>query len=266
MIRVATHAIIACALLLLAPAAIAAASGTGGDTAGPAVAAASDLRFALEEILAGYVPTPGGAVRVTYGSSGNLARQIEQGAPFELFLSADEAYVLRLAERGLTRDRGTLCGIGRIALFVPDGSALRVDPALEDLARGLADGRAGRIAIANPAHAPYGRAAEQALRKLGLWEAISPRLVLGENVAQAAQFAASGNADAGIIAWSLALAPPMQARGRAALLPASLHDPLRQRMVLIRGASRDAERLYEHLQSPAARAILARYGFELPGD
>jgi molybdate transport system substrate-binding protein len=265
MLRRTPFAGLACVLALLAPVAVAAERVTGA-IAGPAVAAASDLTFALEEILAGFKATQGIEVRVTYGSSGNLARQVEQGAPFELFLSADEAYVFRLADRGLTRDRGTLYGVGRIALFVPEGSALRADPALEDLARRLADGSVGRIAIANPAHAPYGRAAEQALRRLGLWEAVSPRLVLGENVSQAAQFAASGNADGGIIAWSLALAPPLQARGRAALLPESLHDPLRQRMVLIRGATRDAERLYEHLQSPAARAILARYGFELPGD
>lgn len=265
MIRRTSLAILACVLALLAPVAVAAERGTG-TTAGPAVAAASDLTFALQEIVAGFTATQGIEVRVTYGSSGNLARQIEQGAPFDLFLSADETYVFRLADRGLTRDRGALYGVGRIALFVPEGSALRADPRLEDLARRLADGSVGRIAIANPAHAPYGRAAEQALRRLGLWEAVGPRLVLGENVSQAGQFAASGNADAGIIAWSLALSPPLQARGRAVLLPESLHEPLSQRMVRVRGASLAAERLYEHLQSPAARAILVRHGFELPGD
>ena len=241
------------------------AAGSAHDDA-PRVAAASDLKFALDEIMADFRRETGFEVRVTYGSSGNFARQIEQGAPYDLFLSADEALVFRLADRALTRDRGTLYAIGRIALYAPHDSPLEPDPAMEHLARRLADGSSGRIAIANPSHAPYGRAAEQALRKLGLWDRIAPRLVLGENVAQAAQFAASGNTDGGIIAYSLALAPALGERGRFALLPESLHAPLRQRMVLTRQATPQARRLYEYLQSPAARAILGRYGFVLPED
>ena len=208
----------------------------------------------------------GSASRVTYGSSGNLARQIAQGAPYELFLSADEQYVQWLADRDLTRGDGDLYAIGRIAIFAPHGSPLRPDERLSHLARRLSDGTAGRLAIANPEHAPYGRAAEQALRSLGLWEAVRPHLVLGENVAQAAQFAASGNADGGLIAYSLALAPELRRRGSFALIPDVLHAPLRQRMVLLAGASPAAERFYEYLRSPAGRAILARYGFALPGE
>jgi molybdate transport system substrate-binding protein len=232
----------------------------------PAVAAASDLKFALDEIVAGFSRDTGIAVRVTYGSSGNFARQIAQGAPYELFLSADESFVMQLADRGMTLDRGTLYAIGRIALYAPNESPLVPDPRLLDLTRRVRDGSSGRIAIANPEHAPYGRAAEQALRSVGLWDAIAPRLVLGENVAQAAQFAASGNADGGIIAYSLALAPPLRERGRFALLPESLHAPLRQRMALTVRASPGAQRLYEYLQLPAARAILERHGFALPED
>jgi molybdate transport system substrate-binding protein len=232
----------------------------------PLVAAAADLKFALDEVIAQFRRDSGQIVRVTYGSSGNFSRQIVQGAPYELFLSADEHFVEVLAARGLTRGRGELYGIGRIVVFAPEGSPLHPDPRLEHLARRLAEGTAGRLAIASPEHAPYGRAAEQALRSLGLWDAARPRLVLGENVAQAAQFAASGNADGGIIAYSLALAPELRRRGSFALIPESLHEPLRQRMVLLAGASQEAERFYDYLRSPAARAILASYGFTLPGD
>jgi len=228
------------------------------------VAAASDLQFALDEIVARFERDTGLDVRVTYGSSGNFARQIEQGAPFEIFLSADEAYALTLVGRGLARGRGDLYALGRIVLFVPHGSALRLDANLEHFAARLASGTSGRFAIANPDHAPYGRAAEQALRTLGLWDAALPRLLYGENVAQAAQFAASGNADGGIIAYSLALAPALRSRGTFVLLPERLHEPLRQRMVLLERASPTAERLYDYLRSPASRAVFERYGFVRP--
>ncbi len=263
--------LLACAALPIAVAALAPRSATAqseapASTATPLVAAASDLQFALDEIITRFRRETGIAPRVTYGSSGNLSRQIEQGAPFELFLSADEAYVDRLVARGLTRDAGALYAIGRIVLFVPHGSPLEPDPGLKDLAARLASGKSGRLAIANPEHAPYGRAAEQALRSLGVWEAAQPRLLLGENVAQAAQFASSGNADGGIIAYSLALSPALRDRGRFVLLPESLHAPLRQRMVLLKGASPAAVRFHDHLRSRGSRAILSQYGFVLPED
>jgi molybdate transport system substrate-binding protein len=251
-------------LALLATQSVRAQHDAPASTTAPLVAAASDLQFALDEIVRRFERDTGISPRLTYGSSGNFARQIEQGAPFELFLSADEAFVQRLAERGLTRGRGDLYAIGRIVLFVPSGSPLQADPQLADVASRLARGKLGRLAIANPEHAPYGRAAEQALRKFGLWEQVQPHLLLGENVAQAAQFASSGNADGGIIAYSLALGPALRGRGTFALLPESLHAPLRQRMVLLERASPGAVRLYEYLRSPASRAILARYGFLLP--
>lgn len=233
-------------------------------TPAPVVAAAAGLRFALEDLLASFRAGTGIEVRVTYGSSGNLARQIEQGAPFELFLSADERFVLDLSRKGLTRDDGALYAVGRIVLFAPASSPLAVDEQLADLRRRLEQGSLGRFAIANPEHAPYGLAAEQALRSAGLWNAVQPHLVLGENVAQAAQFAASGNADGGIVAYSLVLAPQFGGNGSFVLLPQSLHEPLRQRMVLTRRATAGAEALYAYLRSPASRDILARYGFVLP--
>jgi molybdate transport system substrate-binding protein len=232
----------------------------------PLVAAASDLQFALDEIVRRCQLETGILPRVSYGSSGNFARQIEQGAPFELFLSADESYVARLADLRLTRGDGALYAVGRLVLFTPRGSPLQPDPQLQHLAARLASGESGRLAIANPEHAPYGRAAEQALRSLGLWEAVQPRLLVGENVAQAAQFASSGNADGGIVAYSLALAPTLRDRGTFALLPDTLHAPLRQRMVLLKRASPAAARFYDYLRSPASRAILRQFGFMLPAN
>ncbi len=232
----------------------------------PVVAAASDLKFALEDISASFQRETGRELKLAFGSSGNFARQISQAAPFQLFLSADESYVEALADQGRTVDRGTTYAIGRIVLFAPKGSPLKVDPALVDLKAALADGRVRRFAIANPEHAPYGRAAEQALRARGLWDAIRPLLVLGENVSQAAQFATSGSAQGGIFAYSLALTPSVGGRGSFVLLPSDSHAPLRQRMVLLKDAGDTARRFYAYLQEKPARAIFRRYGFLLPGE
>ena len=232
----------------------------------PVIAAASDLKFALDDLIAAFRGETGREVRVSYGSSGNFYRQILQDAPFQLFLSADEDFVFRLADQGRTADRGRRYAIGRLALFAPNGSAVQVDPDLTDLRRALADGRLSRLAIANPDHAPYGRAAREALERTGLWASAQPRLVLGENVSQAAQFAASGSAQAGLFALSLALAPAFSAAGRHAVVSDALHAPLSQRMVLIRNAGGTARAFYDYLERPAARRVLARYGFALPDD
>ena len=232
----------------------------------PVIAAASDLQFALEEIAEAFEDDTGEAVELTFGSSGNFARQIRQGAPYDMYLSADERFVLDLHEDGFTRDDGVLYALGRIVLFTPHSAPLEADGRLDDLAAALEEGRVTRFAIANPEHAPYGLAAEQALRHRGLWEAITPALVFGENVSQAAQFAATGNTDGGIIAYSLALAPPVAARGAFDLIPEDWHAPLRQRMVLLDGAGAVAERFYAYLQTPPAQVILRRHGFELPEE
>jgi len=232
--------------------------------AAPGIAAASDLKFALDEIARGWSRETGKSVRITYGSSGNFRRQIAEGAPFELFLSADESYVLALAREGRLEDEGTVYAVGRLVLFAPPGSP--VDPArgLEGLAQAARAGAVAKLAIANPAHAPYGRAARQALESAGAWKMLEGRLVLGENVSQAAQFAASGDATAGLFAYSLTFSPAIASRGRFALVPESAHAPLRQRMALVKGAGEDARAFYRHLQEPAARGIFARYGFALP--
>ena len=228
------------------------------------VAAASDLSFALTELAARFEREQGQRVELVFGSSGTFTRQIRDGAPFGLFLSADEAFVEELVAGGLTRDKGTLYAIGRIVLFAPSGSPLIPKDGLDGLARLLAGGRVTRFAIANPEHAPYGRAAEAALRKRGLWTDLQPRLVLGENVSQAAQFATTGNAVGGIVAYSLALAPSLGQRGSFALIPEADHAPLRQRMVLLKRAGPVVERFYRYLQEAPARAILEKHGFSLP--
>jgi molybdate transport system substrate-binding protein len=237
-----------------------------GQGAAPLVAGAADLQFAITEIAARFRAETGQEVRLSLGSSGNITRQIEQGSPVEMFLSADEAFVFRLADGGHSRDRGELYAIGRIVLFTPPGSPLRTADGMEAIRAALEAGQIRRFAIANPEHAPYGRAAEEALRATGLWDRIRPHLVFGENVAQAAQFALAGGSGGGIVAYSLVLAPALGGRGAFQLLPDTLHDPLRQRMVLTRRAGPVAERFYAYMQEPAAREIMRRYGFVLPGE
>ena len=245
---------------------VAAAGAAAFAQSGPSVAAASDLKFALDEIAARFRQQTGKAVRLTYGSSGNFYRQIQQGAPFELFLSADEDYVSRLAREGLTVDAGIRYATGRIVLFVPKGSTVKADPALADLRAALNDGRLRRLAIANPEHAPYGRAARQTLEHEGLWQSLSTRLVLGENVSQAAQFAASGSAQAGIFALSLALSPDFAGKGDYVLIPESRHEPLRQRAVLLKRSGETARAFLLFLQQPAAQEVFRRYGYAPAGD
>ncbi|CAX24300.1 ABC transporter, periplasmic protein; molybdate transporter [Methylorubrum extorquens DM4] len=232
----------------------------------PNVAAAADLKFALDEVGAAFTRDTGKTVALTYGSSGNFLRQIQQGAPFQMFLSADEGFVRQLADAGKTIDGGTLYAIGRIVLFAPKNAPFKVDPELKDFRAALADGRVQKFAIANPEHAPYGVAAEQALRSGGLWDAVQPKLVMGENVAQAAQFASSGSTQGGIFAYSLALSQHVGDLGTFVLLPAESHEPLRQRMVLLKGADETTRAFYAYVQKPAARAIFRKYGFVLPGE
>jgi molybdate transport system substrate-binding protein len=232
----------------------------------PALAAASDLKFALEEITAQFRANTGREVRPVFGSSGNFYRQIEQGAPFQVFMSADERFVYKLADAGKTEDRGHLYGIGRIVLFTRHGSGLKVDAQLAGLKSAVSAGTIRRFAIANPEHAPYGRAAEQALKKAGLWENLRHKLVLGENVSQAAQFAVGGSAEGGVFAYSLALSPQIARLGEYILIPEDMHEPLSQRMALVKGAGETARTFYRYLQEPPARAVFKRYGFGLPDD
>lgn len=248
------------AIPLTGPAAVAAEA--------PAVAAAADLQFALSEIAARFEEETGRRIKLSFGSSGNFTHQIEQGAPFELFLSADETYIFRLADQGVAQDRGALYAIGRVVLFAPHGSSLKIDPGLADLRPALAEGRLRRFALANPEHAPYGRAAREVLKHAGLWPEIEPRLVFGENASQAMQFAASGASQGGIVPLSLSRAPQIAKLGDFALIPADWHEAesLRQRMALMKSAGETARAFYEYLQQPVARQIFVHHGFTLPGE
>lgn len=250
------------AVVLSAPGAATAAA----QEAPPVVAAASDLQFAVVEVAEAFRQETGQEVRLAFGSTGNFARQIREGAPFQMFMAADERFIAELHRDGFTPDAGVLYAVGRIVVKVPPGSSLTADGTLESLRRALAEGRITRFAIANPEHAPYGMRAREALIHAGLWEDIQPFLVLGENVSQAAQFALSGNAEGGIIALSLSLAPQLRDLGAADLIPEEYHQPLRQRMALLNGAGEVAQAFYAYMSQPAARAIMARHGFVLTGE
>jgi molybdate transport system substrate-binding protein len=252
------------ASLILALAVVTAPPGSAAAQRGPLIAAAASLNFALTEIAEQFRTARGTNVEVVFGASGTLTRQIQDGAPFEMFLAADEDFPQRLSAAGLTRDDGTVYAIGRLAIFAPHGSPLTVDAQLDGLARLVKTGASLRFAIANPDVAPYGRAAEAVLRKRRLWNAIRPQLVLGDSVAQAAQFATTGNAVGGLVPYSLVLAPGFADLGAYALVPEADHPPLRQRMVLLRSARAVAEQFYAYMQSDMARATLRKHGFTAP--
>lgn len=223
------------------------------------IAAAADLHHAMDEVLASYRHDhPGAAIDVVYGASGTLTTQIEQGAPFDLFFSADSDYPRQLLAHNQAGGTPTPYGVGHLVLWSAslDMHGVRVAD--------LVQPRFGRIAIANPDHAPYGKRAEQALQHAGLWQTLQPKLVFGENIGQAAQFARSGAAQVGMIALSLALEPGV--KGSYSPVPDSDMQPLVQSFILTRhGADNALARDFEHyVQTPSARRILARYGFSPP--
>jgi molybdate transport system substrate-binding protein len=222
------------------------------------VAAASDLKFALAELGAQFEKQTDLKLAITFGSSGNLARQLEQGLPMDVFLSADEALVFRLTKSGWARDEGVVYGTGRLAWIVPKESKALLSPDLKGLA--IALGESGKLSIANPDHAPYGRAARAALQTAGLWPTLQSRLVLGENVSQATQFVSTGAAQVGLVALSLALAPEVAQRTRHGLVDSALHPPIIQRMALHAKAAVSAQRFYAFLQTDAAKKVLSSHG------
>lgn len=223
------------------------------------VAAASDLRPALEELGARFEEETGTAVTFSFGSSGQLREQIINGAPFDLFASANVEFVDEVidAGRGVTSTKADYAD-GRIVLWAPDGVDL---PASIEA---LTDATVRRIAIANPEHAPYGRAAKEALESAGIYDDVVDRLVFGENISDTFQIARSGNADVGIVAVSLAIADGSDYTP----IPAGLHEPLQQALVVTStGARGDAAASFaEFIGSPRGRDVMVRYGFVLPGE
>jgi molybdate transport system substrate-binding protein len=227
------------------------------------VAAAADLKFAMDELAGQFEKQTGTKVEVTYGSSGNFLSQLRNGAPFDLFFSADIEYPRKLEAQGLA-EPGTLCeyAVGRIAIWAPADS--KVDVNTQGW-KALLDARVQKIAIANPEHAPYGKAGVAALQKAGIYEQVKAKLVYGENISQAAQFVQSGNAQAGIIARSLAVSPAMK-EGKSWEIPAEWHPPIEQGAIVLKDAkNKDAAReLLKFVRSDAGRALLAKYGFAPP--
>jgi molybdate transport system substrate-binding protein len=230
------------------------------------VAAAADLSTALPEIVATYTKKTGQTVRLSFGSSGNLVNQIRNGAPFDIFFSADEEYPKQLIADGLAfKDTLYRYAVGQLVLFAPSDSPL-------DLSKlgmnALLDPSVKKISIANPAHAPYGRAAEAALKHFAIYDQVAAKLVFGENVSQAAQFVESGNAQAGLIALSHALAPAMKDKGRYWIVPPDSYPALNQAaVVLSRSKQKDAARRFlVFLRSPDATSLLTSYGFSLPAE
>ena len=229
------------------------------------IAAASDLNFAFKEIVAEFEKTTGNHVKLTLGSSGNFYAQLQNGAPFDLYFSADIAYPRKLEEAGLTVP-GSLYqyAVGRIVLWAGNGSHLDLSKGLEV----LREPTVKKIAIANPKHAPYGRAAVAAMEHAQVYDRVKDKLVLGENISQAAQFVESGAADVGIIALSLALAPPMQAAGHYWEIPADAYPPIEQGAVILTDGKNQerAKAFLSFVQGAEGQAMMKRYGFIIPAD
>lgn len=228
-----------------------------------AVAAAADLKFAMTDVVVQYEKQTGTKINVTYGSSGNFFSQLQNGAPFDLFFSADIDYARKLDAAGLT-EPGTLYlyAIGRIVIWAPANSPLDVS---KSGWKTLLDERVQKVAIANPEHAPYGRAAVAAMQKAGIYEQVKPKLVFGENISQAAQFVQSGNAQLGILALSLAVSTAMK-DGKRWDIPEDTHPPIEQAAIVMKNAkNKDAACAFmDFVKSDAARATLAKYGFTFP--
>lgn len=225
------------------------------------IAAASDLRFALDELVQRFRTARAGAqVDVVYGSSGKLSTQVRNGAPFDIFFSADRVYAEALQAAGLAAGPPQMYAIGRLVAWSADATLGRLT--LDELVRHPA---VKRFAIANPEHAPYGQRALEVLRRRGLYDAVRHKLVLGDNVSQAAQFVQTGAAQAGIVAYSLVLSPGLAEQGAWTLLPDAWHSPLEQAFVVTKRAAASplAAAFVQHLALPASQALLQRHGFSV---
>jgi len=251
--------VVSLVLALLAPAWAGAV-----ETSTLSVAAAANLKSAFEEVARLFqAKHPGVEVKATFGASGTFFAQIANGAPFDLFLSADSEFPAKVVEQGLADGKAFTYAYGKLVVWVPKDSKLDLDG--KGLAA-LADPSVRKIAIANPDVAPYGRAARAALEKAGVYESVKARLVMGQNVNQAAQFAQSGNAQAAFLPLSLASVPPLSTEGRAWLVPPGSHPRVEQAGVVLQGTKQPAlaRELAAFLVGDAARQVFARNGYDLP--
>ena len=228
------------------------------------VAAAADLTFAFKDVAAQFQAQSSDTLRISYGSSGNFFSQIKNGAPFDVFFSADVQYPQKLAAAGLV-DQSSIYeyAAGKIVIWVPNSSKIDLSQGLN----ALLDPAIHKIAVANPEHAPYGRAAVAAMQHAGIYDKVKGKFVMGEDISQTAQFVQSGNADAGIVALSLALAPAMKDKGRFTIIPAEDYPPIIQAACIVKSTKHAelAKRFLEFIKQPATVAKMGEYGFVLPG-
>ena len=227
------------------------------------VAAAANLRYVLEEIKTAYVKqNPKAKVNLTFGASGMLVQQIQNGASFDLFMAADNEFPLKLKEKGLTTGNMSTYAFGKLAIY-----STTLDVEKLGLAA-LKDPSVKKIAIANPATAPYGERAEELLKTLKLYEMLKPKIITGENISQTAQFAFTGNAEIGFIALSLALAPEMTGKGNYYIIPQNQYKPIEQACILIKTqvVNTEASKFRKYILSPATKAIWEKWGYGIVGS
>jgi molybdate transport system substrate-binding protein len=226
------------------------------------IAVAANMKDAFLAIEKEFKVDHKGDFRVIYGSSGNISAQILNGAPFSLFISADESYPLELFKRKMTRDEGKVYAIGKIALLSKKSKGIAIGSSKAELTKAIK--QANKIAIAKPELAPYGKAAVDYLKAEGLWDLAKDKLVYGDNISMATMYVASGSADIGFTALSLALAPGVAKETEYLVLNPALYEPIQQRMVLMKNAPQEAVALYQFMQSPKAQAILRTFGYQIP--
>lgn len=235
-----------------------------GEPAPALIAVAANLTHAAEALARDFAARGHGRLRLSYGSSGNLVRQIAHGAPYELFLSADAGHARRVVEAGRAAQQPQVYAVGRLALLVHAGAGIAPGTPLETALAALRADRRARVAIANPELAPYGHAAREALRSYGVWLPLAERLVLGENAGQTTRFVLTGAAAAGLVPLSHARLAPVARSTHYQPVPADRHAPLAQALVLLRGASAPAHAFADFVLGPYGRAVLAAHDYELP--
>jgi molybdate transport system substrate-binding protein len=226
------------------------------------VVVAANMKPAMDEIYQQYKIAGGQDLRIIYGSSGNFARQIQQGAPFNLFVSADESFPMALHRQGLTVDEGKIYAIGRLALIAHKSRKMKLSLNSAELKKVIDD--TNKIAIAKPDMAPYGKAAIDFLKALGLYESAKNKIVFGENISSATMFVTSGSAGIGLTAYSLAKSKEVMQIADHLLIPENLHEPIKQRMVLLKSPPKPVVDFYAHLQSAKARDVLKAHGYSAP--
>lgn len=229
---------------------------------GTTIAVAANMKDAFSEIAAAFRSTGKPEMRVVYGSSGNFTAQIMNGAPFNLFIAADEHFPFELYKNGKTVNEGSVYAIGKLVLIAKTSSGITLSDSKAEITKAIA--KANKIAIAKPDLAPYGKAAVEYLKAEDLWDLAKDKLVYGDNIGVSTTYVVSGAADLGFTALSLAKSPEVVKETQFILADSKLYQPIAQRMVLIKGAPQEAQDLYQFMQGPQAKSILRKYGFTTP--